>query len=140
MGGSVYRPFLFQAHVLRFLKCCFVDLNTSFCNFEVSENLDFELVSYVQAFNGHRGAVTGLAFRQGTQQLMSSSLDRTIKLWSVEDRSYIDTLYGHQSDVIAIDCLRQERILSCGRDRTLRLWKVHSYVACLDIFLRRLSG
>lgn len=79
---------------------------------------------HLQAFNGHRGAVTGLAFRQGTQQLMSSSLDRTIKLWSVEDRSYIDTLYGHQSDVIAIDCLRQERILSCGRDRTLRLWKV----------------
>ncbi|KAG0565708.1 hypothetical protein KC19_7G009100 [Ceratodon purpureus] len=79
---------------------------------------------HLQAFNGHRGAVTGLAFRQGTQQLMSSSLDRTIKLWSVEDRSYIDTLYGHQSDVIAIDCLRQERILSAGRDRTLRLWKV----------------
>lgn len=85
-----------------------------------------EFVLCVQAFNGHRGAVTGLAFRQGTQQLMSSSLDRTVKLWSVEDRSYIDTLYGHQSDVIAIDCLRQERILSVGRDRTLRLWKVQS--------------
>lgn len=79
---------------------------------------------HLQAFNGHRGAVTGLAFRQGTQQLMSSSSDRTVKLWSVEDRSYIDTLHGHSSDVIAIDCLRQERILSAGRDRTLRLFKV----------------
>lgn len=79
---------------------------------------------FVQAFNGHRGAVTGLAFRQGTQELMSSSMDRCIKLWSVEDRSYIDTVFGHQSDVIAIDCLRQERILSAGRDRTLRLFKV----------------
>jgi len=79
---------------------------------------------YVQAFNGHRGAVTGLAFRQGTQQLMSSSSDRTVKLWSVEDRSYIDTLHGHSSEVIAVDCLRQERILSAGRDRTLRLFKV----------------
>lgn len=80
----------------------------------------------VQAFNGHRGAVTGLAFRQGTQQLMSGSADRTIKLWSVEDRSYIDTLHGHQSEVIAIDCLRQERILSAGRDRNLRVWKVRT--------------
>lgn len=79
---------------------------------------------HIQAFNGHRGAVTGLAFRQGTQQLMSGSADRTIKLWSVEDRSYIDTLHGHQSEVIAIDCLRQERILSAGRDRNLRVWKV----------------
>jgi ribosomal RNA-processing protein 9 len=55
---------------------------------------------------------------------MSGSADRTIKLWSVEDRSYIDTLHGHQSEVIAIDCLRQERILSAGRDRNLRVWKV----------------
>ena len=83
-------------------------------------------ILYVQAFNGHKGAVMGLTFRQGTQQLMSCSLDRYIKLWSVEDRSYIDTLYGYQSDIMAIDCLRQERILSAGRDRTctLRLWKV----------------
>jgi hypothetical protein len=92
----------------------------------------------VQAFNGHRGAVTGLAFRQGTQQLMSSSLDRTIKLWSVEDRSYIDTLYGHQSDVIAIDCLRQERILTAGRDRTLRLWKVGFYATYTSLYLSAL--
>mgnify|MGYP000609653020 CR=1 FL=1 len=56
---------------------------------------------------------------------MSASFDRTIKLWSVEDRSYIDTLYGHQSEVLSIDCLRQERVLSAGRDRTLRIWKVN---------------
>lgn len=79
---------------------------------------------HLQAFPGHRGAVSSLVFRPGTQQLMSAALDRTIKLWNVEDRSYMDTLYGHQSEVLTIDCLRQERILSAGRDRTLRLWKV----------------
>lgn len=55
---------------------------------------------------------------------MSASFDRTIKLWSVEDRSYMDTLFGHQSEVLTIDCLRQERVLSAGRDRTVRIWKV----------------
>ncbi|KAG6552195.1 hypothetical protein Mapa_006043 [Marchantia paleacea] len=79
---------------------------------------------HIMAFPGHKGAISSLAFRQGTQQLMSGSYDRTIKLWSVADRSYIDTLYGHQSEVLSIDCLRQERVLSAGRDRTLRLWKV----------------
>lgn len=67
---------------------------------------------------------------------MSSSLDRSIKLWSVEDRSYIDTLFGHQSDVIAIDCLRQERVLSAGRDRTLRYWKVRFQATFISSFLR----
>eukprot|EP01018_Ginkgo_biloba_P028008 Gb_41592 [translate_table: standard] len=79
---------------------------------------------HIQAFPGHRGAVSCLAFRQGTQQLISGSFDRTIKLWSVEDRSYIDTLYGHQSEILMVDCLRKERVLSAGRDHTLRLWKV----------------
>ncbi|MCO5568048.1 hypothetical protein L7F22_021744 [Adiantum nelumboides] len=79
---------------------------------------------HLQAFPGHRGAVSSLVFRQGTQQLMSASFDRTIKLWSVDDRAYMDTLFGHQSEVLTIDCLRQERVLSAGRDRTLRLWKI----------------
>ncbi|CAM6092181.1 unnamed protein product [Calypogeia fissa] len=85
---------------------------------------DTRTQEHIQAFPGHKGAISSLVFRQGTQQLMSGSFDRTIKLWSVDDRSYIDTLYGHQSEVLAIDCLRQERILSAGRDRTLRVWKV----------------
>lgn len=65
-----------------------------------------------------------LAFRQGTTELMSGSFDRTIKLWNAEDRAYMDTLFGHQSDILTIDCLRKERLLTVGRDRTMRLWKV----------------
>ena len=32
----------------------------------------------------------------GTHTLMSCSSDRTVKLWSLDDRAYMDTLYGHQ--------------------------------------------
>lgn len=34
--------------------------------------------SHVRSFPGHKDAVTGLAFREGTQQLYSSSLDRCV--------------------------------------------------------------
>ncbi|XP_024534000.1 U3 snoRNP-associated protein-like EMB2271 [Selaginella moellendorffii] len=85
---------------------------------------DVRTQAHIQAFPGHRGAITSLAFRQGTTQLFSGSSDRTLKLWSAEDRSYMDTLFGHQSELVSVDCLRQERVLSAGRDRTLRLWKV----------------
>ena len=50
----------------------------------------------LQSFPGHRDAVTGLAFRHGTHELFSCALDRTLKTWSVDDRTYIDTLFGHQ--------------------------------------------
>ncbi|XP_023745277.1 U3 snoRNP-associated protein-like EMB2271 [Lactuca sativa] len=79
---------------------------------------------HIQAFPGHKGPVSCLTFRQGTSELFSGSYDRTIKIWNAEDRSYITTLFGHQSDVLTIDCLRKERLLTVARDRTMHLWKV----------------
>ncbi|XP_042518802.1 U3 snoRNP-associated protein-like EMB2271 [Macadamia integrifolia] len=79
---------------------------------------------HIQAFPGHKGPVSDLSFRQGTPQLFSASFDRQIKLWNVEDRSYMQTLFGHQGEILTIDCLRKERVLTIGRDRTMRLYKV----------------
>lgn len=41
--------------------------------------------------------MTSLAFRDGTHELYSGSLDRSIKLWSLDDMAYVDTLFGHQA-------------------------------------------
>ncbi|KAF9616578.1 hypothetical protein IFM89_030345 [Coptis chinensis] len=37
-----------------------------------------------------------------------------IQLWNAEDRAYMDTLFGHQGEVLTIDCLRKERLLTVG--------------------------
>ncbi|KAI0167064.1 WD40 repeat-like protein [Hypoxylon sp. FL1284] len=78
-----------------------------------------------RVFAHHRDAVTGLAFRRGTNQLYSASRDRTVKVWSLDELAYVETLFGHQDEVVDIDALAQERCVSVGaRDRTARLWKV----------------
>ncbi|KNA10582.1 hypothetical protein SOVF_143020 [Spinacia oleracea] len=79
---------------------------------------------HIQAFTGHRGPVSCLTFRQGTSELFSGSFDRTVRIWNAEDRAYINTLFGHQSEVLTIDCMRKERVLTVGRDRTMQLYKV----------------
>ncbi|XP_058110218.1 U3 snoRNP-associated protein-like EMB2271 [Magnolia sinica] len=79
---------------------------------------------HIRAFPGHRGPVSCLTFRQGSSLLISGSFDRTIMLWDAEDRAFLQPLFGHQSEVLTIDCLRKERLLTVGRDRTMRLWKV----------------
>ena len=79
---------------------------------------------HIADFPGHKGSVTGLAFQKGTNQLFSCSADRTIKIWSLDDMAYVDTLYGHVSEVNALDCLRKERVVSVGTDRSCRIWKV----------------
>ncbi|KAG5105195.1 hypothetical protein JHK82_042165 [Glycine max] len=89
------------------------------------DTLDKNYYSNLQAFPGHRGPVSCLTFRQGTSELFSGSFDRTIKIWNVEDRTYMSTLFGHQSEILSIDCLRKERVLTAGRDRSMQLFKVH---------------
>lgn len=86
---------------------------------------DAETLTPIRFFNHHRDAVTGLAFRRGTNQLYSCSKDRTVKVWSLDEMAYVETLFGHQDLVVDIDALAQERCVSVGsRDRTARLWKV----------------
>ncbi|KAL2157570.1 hypothetical protein VTH06DRAFT_5948 [Thermothelomyces fergusii] len=79
----------------------------------------------IRAFTQHRDAVTGLAFRRGTNQLFSCSRDRTVKVWSLDELAYVETLFGHQDEILDVDALAQERCVSVGaRDRTARYWKV----------------
>jgi len=79
----------------------------------------------LRVFTQHRDAITGLAFRRGTNQLYSSAKDRTIKTWSLDELAYVETLFGHQDEVVDVAALAQERCISVGaRDRTARLWKV----------------
>jgi ribosomal RNA-processing protein 9 len=79
----------------------------------------------IKVFTHHRDAITGLAFRRGSNQLYSCSKDRTVKVWSIDDLAYVETLFGHQDEILDIDALAQDRCVSVGaRDRTARLWKV----------------
>jgi ribosomal RNA-processing protein 9 len=66
-----------------------------------------------------------LAFRKGANQLYSASHDRTIKLWNIDERAYIETLFGHQDQITDIDTLGRERCVTTGgRDKTARIWKI----------------
>lgn len=46
----------------------------------------------VHTFDGHRGTVTGLVFRRDSHQMFSCSEDRSVKVWSLDEMVYVETL------------------------------------------------
>lgn len=57
--------------------------------------------------------------------MYSCSADRTVKSWNLDELAYVETLFGHQDEVVGITALAGERCVTVGaRDRTARLWKI----------------
>lgn len=54
------------------------------------------------SFPAHRSAVSSLAFRLDSWTLFSGSADRTVKLFDIAQRAYVETLFGHTQEVHAL--------------------------------------
>ncbi|CAD6213777.1 unnamed protein product [Miscanthus lutarioriparius] len=72
---------------------------------------------HIQAFSGHRGPISCLSFAPDSSELFSGSFDRSIMQWNAEDRTYMNCLYGHQNEILIMDALSKDRILTVARDQ-----------------------
>lgn len=77
----------------------------------------------------HNQAITSLC-ESGTNKLVSSSLDHTIKIWDIETKTFdlITTLTDHTDSVYKVIILSSNNnIMSCSGDKTIRLWNNLAY-------------
>ena len=113
------------------MTCCIISPNDKYI---VTGGMDtfvkvwnFETLEHVKDFKAHQQSVTSLTFRRDceTLELFSSSKDRSLKAWNLDQMGFVDAMYGHQDAIMQIDMLSRPRILTCGgQDKTLRLFKV----------------
>lgn len=86
---------------------------------------DPRTLTKIHIFEGHQGVVNGISFRKDSHQMFSCSDDKGVKVWSLDEMVYVETLFGHQNQITSVDSLYKERALtSGGSDRTLRVWKI----------------
>lgn len=115
--------------------------------------MDMRSGAVLDPLGGHRGLVSGLAFRRNSHELFSSSFDRTARVWNLDEMAYVESLYGHYSEITCIDSLhkevpvilarlllREQRAVSCGVDRTVRLWKVVDETQLIFRYCRRVRS
>ncbi|CAI8598328.1 unnamed protein product [Vicia faba] len=63
---------------------------------------------------GHLGSITGLAVGGG--YLFSSSFDKTVRVWSLQDFSHVHTFRGHENKVMALVYVDGEESLCISGD------------------------
>ena len=77
------------------------------------------------ALSGHDGWVTSIDHSPDGRFLVSGSSDKTVKVWSIEDKKEIATFIGHTQMVNAVEFAPNgELIASASSDATVRLWSL----------------
>ena len=72
---------------------------------------------------GHTHTLTGLVFHPAGQLLLSSSKDRSVRLWNVAGANVVKVLESHTAwaeGVVIAD--KGTRAISVGADKTVRVW------------------
>lgn len=65
-----------------------------------------------------------VCFSPNSQHLLTSSLDRTSKLWSLENGCCIQTLDGHTDDVFSCAfSYNGDTIITASKDNTCMIWR-----------------
>jgi WD40 repeat protein len=78
-------------------------------------------------FHGHQGSVTMFGFDLSRSLVISASIDKTIRLWSLETRKNVGLFQGHQSNVAALRLSPDGRhVASASRDSTVRIWEIET--------------
>lgn len=82
------------------------------CDFEPNEQFDdcqFGELTLIYDFN-----------------LISSSADRTIKIWDMNSGSCIQTLKAHHDSVFHIELISENELASCSSDTTIKIWDLNT--------------
>ncbi len=78
-------------------------------------------------FVGHTAAVTSTFFSNDGQYILSTSYDKTIKLWDASNGVCLKTFYGHSNHVNkAVFNHDLSKIASCSDDKTVIIWDIDS--------------
>jgi WD40 domain-containing protein/apoptotic protease-activating factor 1-like protein/NB-ARC domain-containing protein len=81
----------------------------------------------LRIFEGHQGHVRGVAVSPDGRRLLSTSDDKTVRVWDLETGMTLRVLQGHGEAVWAVALTPDgRRAISASRDKTLKVWDLRT--------------
>ena len=77
----------------------------------------------MHTYKGHKDTINSLKFGHQNFNFCSVSADRTLKVWDLQQKAYLETLYGHKAEILSLDKVSGENYISSGFDKQVILWK-----------------
>jgi WD40 repeat protein len=73
---------------------------------------------------GHKNGIFSIC-KIDEKTIASSSCDKTIRLWNVEEKKCIHIFTGHSCYVWCVIYLKDEsQLASCSSDKTIKIWDI----------------
>ncbi len=77
----------------------------------------------MQVLKGHTNVVNSVTFSKDNRFIISSSDDRTIKIWDLENGKEAHTLKGHDKAVNSVVFSKNyQLIISGSTDKSIKIW------------------
>ena len=76
----------------------------------------------IRYLDGHNDQVNSL-FKIDDNYIISSSSDKTIKIWDIKNMNYIQELNGHNDAINCVIKLKNSSLASCSYDKTIKIWE-----------------
>ena len=118
--------FSFRPHG-NFVKCL-LELNNGYLltgsednTIGIWEKNDLEQYNNIVYLQEHKLPVRALC-QINEKYFASGSFDKTIKIWDFEKKECVQTLEGHQDNIICIIKIKNNMLISCSNDRTIKIW------------------
>ena len=99
-----------------------------------AEIQDVESGNVLQTFRGHTKSLTDVAFAPNGQQIVTSSEDKTARVWDAKNGKQLSILEGHIGFVLsALFSPEGRRIVTVSSDMTARIWDAETGVMLLNL-------
>lgn len=76
---------------------------------------------------GHTEDVKSIDISPNQEYILTTSIDRTLKIWNLKTGQLIKTLYGHSDEInVAFWSMDGKNIISASDDKTIIVWEVET--------------